>query len=173
MADLGPALVTGSATLVGVVAGAGLTYWLGALNRRHQEQREDKTRWYEARLQAYTQLTHAIDDMTTLLFHPEKSSPEARSKAMEDLRSAQSRVRLVGSTDFYDETDDLTLIATRILNGLQPPMLMDKDLWTDRVLKIEHLARQDLGYPDTQYRLDEKREQRQERKQREKRTKKQ
>jgi hypothetical protein len=56
MADIGAALVTGSATIVGVVAGAGLTYWSSALNRRHQEAREDKTRWYEARLQAYVEL---------------------------------------------------------------------------------------------------------------------
>jgi hypothetical protein len=56
MADIGPALVTGGAAVVGVLSGAGLTYWFGALNRRHQEAREDKTRWYEARRQAYVQL---------------------------------------------------------------------------------------------------------------------
>jgi type II secretory pathway pseudopilin PulG len=81
VADIGPALVTGGAAIVGVVAGAGLTYWLGAMNRRHQEEREDKTRWYEARLQAYIKLNHALDDMTTLLFHPEKPPPKARWEA--------------------------------------------------------------------------------------------
>jgi len=56
MADIAQALATGGIALVSAAAGAGLTYWLGALNRRHQEAREDKTRWYEARLQAYAEL---------------------------------------------------------------------------------------------------------------------
>jgi len=52
MADIPQVLATYDA-LVGVALGAGLTYGLGALNRRHQEKREDATRWYEARLDAY------------------------------------------------------------------------------------------------------------------------
>jgi hypothetical protein len=52
MADIAQALVTGGTALVSAAAGAGLTYWLGALNRRHQEAREDATRWYEARREA-------------------------------------------------------------------------------------------------------------------------
>jgi hypothetical protein len=39
--------------LVGVALGAGLTYGFSALNRRHQEARENETRWYEKRLQVY------------------------------------------------------------------------------------------------------------------------
>jgi hypothetical protein len=39
--------------LVGVALGAGLTYGFGALNRRQQQAREDKTRWYQARLGAW------------------------------------------------------------------------------------------------------------------------
>jgi hypothetical protein len=149
VADIGPALVTGGATIVGVVAGAGLTYWLGAMNRRHQEEREDKTRWYEARLQAYIKLNHALDDMTTLLFHPEKPPPKARWEAMEDLRLAESTVHLVGSPDFYDEVEALIPLAARILDGPRPPTDEDKHLWTEKVLEIKHLAREDLGYPDT------------------------
>jgi hypothetical protein len=45
MADIGQVLATGGTALVSAAAGAGLTYWLGALNRRHQEAREDKTRF--------------------------------------------------------------------------------------------------------------------------------
>jgi hypothetical protein len=52
MADLPQVLATYDA-LVGVALGAGLTYAFGALNRLHQEAREDKTRWYQARLDAY------------------------------------------------------------------------------------------------------------------------
>jgi hypothetical protein len=54
MADISQVLAAGGTTIVGVAVGAGLTYLFGALNRRHQEAREDETRWYEARLQAYT-----------------------------------------------------------------------------------------------------------------------
>jgi hypothetical protein len=181
VADVGPALVTGGATVIGVVVGAGLTYWQGALNRRHQEEREDKTRWYEARLQAYIQLNQAIEDMTALLFGGQKPSNEERQRAMAALRSAHSTVHLVGSPDTYDEAEALIPLATRILNGLQPPMHMDKDLWTEKVLEIKHLARQDLGYPDTWFKPQqlarweeqarEKRERREKRKKRKERAK--
>ena len=56
MADISQVLATGGTALVSAAAGAGLTYWLGALNRRHQEAREDATRWYEARFKAYAEL---------------------------------------------------------------------------------------------------------------------
>jgi membrane protein DedA with SNARE-associated domain len=56
MADIAQAVVTGGMGIAGVAIGAGLTYWLGALNRRHQEAREDRTRWYEARREAYAAL---------------------------------------------------------------------------------------------------------------------
>ena len=53
MAEVAQALITGATALVSAAVEAGLTYWLGRLNRRHQEAREDSTRWYEKRLQAY------------------------------------------------------------------------------------------------------------------------
>jgi hypothetical protein len=56
MADIAQVLATGGTALVSAAAGAGLTYWLGGLDRRHQEAREDKTRWYEARREAYAAL---------------------------------------------------------------------------------------------------------------------
>jgi hypothetical protein len=43
MADIAQAFATYDA-LVGVALGAGLAYGFGALNRRHQEKREDRTR---------------------------------------------------------------------------------------------------------------------------------
>jgi hypothetical protein len=51
MTDI-PQLLANYDALVGVALGAGLTYGFGALNRRHQEAREDKTRRNEARLKA-------------------------------------------------------------------------------------------------------------------------
>jgi hypothetical protein len=53
VADVAQVLANNQA-IVGVVVGAVLGYVLNALNRRHQEKRENETRWYEARLQAYS-----------------------------------------------------------------------------------------------------------------------
>ena len=61
MADVAEVLATYDA-LVGVALGAGLTYGFSALNRRQQERREDKTRWYQARLAAYTEFYQALSD---------------------------------------------------------------------------------------------------------------
>jgi hypothetical protein len=49
MADVAEVLATYDA-LVGVALGAGLTYGFSALNRRHQEAREDKIRHAGIRL---------------------------------------------------------------------------------------------------------------------------
>ena len=61
MADVAEVLATYDA-LVGVALGAGLTYGFSFLNRRHQEAREDKTRWYQARLDAYADFYRALSD---------------------------------------------------------------------------------------------------------------
>jgi hypothetical protein len=53
MADMAQILVTGGMGIAGVAIGVVLTHWLGTLNRRHQETRENETRWYEDRLRAY------------------------------------------------------------------------------------------------------------------------
>lgn len=150
MADIAQVLATYDA-LVGVALGAGLTYGFGALNRRHQEARDDKTRWYEARLKAYIELSHALDDMTMLLFHPEEPLPAQRSEVVEGLRAAESMVALVGSNDFYDEAKRLNPIANRILDGPRPPTHEAKQLWMGMVLEIRHLARMDLGYADPDF----------------------
>jgi hypothetical protein len=147
MADIGGALVTGGATIVGVVAGAGLTYWLGALNRRHQEEREDRTRWYEARREAYVQLNQAIAQMETLLFREQKPSQEESQRATAALRLAQGTVRLVGSAEAFDAVDTLDFMAGRILDGPIPVKDEHRSLWYERVVEVEDLARQDLGYP--------------------------
>jgi hypothetical protein len=68
-----------------VALGAGLTYGFGALNRRHQETRENETRWYETRLQAYIELHQATYDVLFSAFNPLgtmltlRSSPKSRA----------------------------------------------------------------------------------------------
>lgn len=59
MADMPQVLATYDA-LVGVALGAGLTYGFGALNRRHREAREDRTRWYQARFEAYSAVPEVL-----------------------------------------------------------------------------------------------------------------
>jgi len=75
MADIAQVIATGGTALVSAAAGAGLTYWLGALNRRHQEAREDATRWYEARREAYMELHQAAYD-AMFTAYPGKPSKE-------------------------------------------------------------------------------------------------
>jgi len=53
-------LDAGGMAVIGVAVGAGLTYLCNALSRRHQEAREDRTRWYEAQFRAYIDLTHGV-----------------------------------------------------------------------------------------------------------------
>jgi hypothetical protein len=76
MAEVAQALITGATALVSAAVGAGLTYWLGALNRRHQEAREDETRWYEARLHAYIELYQTGNDA---YFRVLGSSPDSKA----------------------------------------------------------------------------------------------
>src|SRR5918994_824888 len=90
MADIPQVLATYDA-LVGVALGAGLTYGFSALNRRHQEEREDRTRWYEARFRAYTELSS-----TAGLIH--RSGPRSREQFEAFFRAASS-VELVGSEE--------------------------------------------------------------------------
>jgi hypothetical protein len=99
MADIPQVLATYDA-LVGVATGAGLTYGFGALNRRHQEAREDKTRWYETRLNAYAELTRTVSNSVWLTRPSTKSYAEkvkAREKAASELGRAVGVIRLVGS----------------------------------------------------------------------------
>jgi membrane protein YqaA with SNARE-associated domain len=53
-------LDAGGMAIIGVVVGAFLTYLFGALTRRRQEKREDRTRWYERRLQAYIEFYQTV-----------------------------------------------------------------------------------------------------------------
>jgi hypothetical protein len=78
MADIAQVLATYDA-LVGVALGAGLTYGFSAMNRRHQEAREDKTRWYQARLEAYADFYRALSDSWIFVVRGQ-SNQEEREK---------------------------------------------------------------------------------------------
>jgi hypothetical protein len=50
MTDIEQWLARLDSAVVGAPIGAALTYLTSALNRRHQEEREDKTRWYNTQV---------------------------------------------------------------------------------------------------------------------------
>ena len=161
MADIPQVLATYDA-LVGVALGAGLTYGFSALNRRHQEKRENDTRWYEKRLQAYTDLQRAVGsgDVLRLRLYP---SLEAYDEVTLSLLSALGAVRLIGSQDVVIAAERLALaLLAQVANYADEVVervegktegLSDaerKSEWS-RVLDLLQtfvmVARKDLGHP--------------------------
>ena len=86
MANIAQVLATGGTALVSTAAGAGLTYWLGALNRRYQEAREDRTRWYQDRFRTYAELSRAYANAN----YRRGDSPEFK-ETVEELATAVAR----------------------------------------------------------------------------------
>jgi hypothetical protein len=157
MADLAGVLATGGIALVSAAAGAGLTYWLGALNRRHQEAREDDTRWYNARFQAYVDLLGMVAQCQVLWVYPTRTVEGHRELAL-SLRAALGSVELVGSDEVIDVANKLTVTMLRdmadyaeaVIN--ETPIVAETDV--NRLARSETLirqlvavARKDLGRP--------------------------
>jgi hypothetical protein len=94
MADIPQVLATYDA-LVDVALGAGLTYGLGALNRRHQEAREDATRWYEARREAYGALLIAVSRVSRNIIDAPGKLERPFGELMDEIVAAVGAVRLV------------------------------------------------------------------------------
>jgi hypothetical protein len=97
MADIPQVIATYDA-LVGVALGAGLTYGFSTLNRRHQEAREDKTRWYQARLDAYADFYRALTDWWVFGVR-EQSNQEELEKLVSRLSNALGLISFVGSPE--------------------------------------------------------------------------
>ena len=132
MADIPQVLATYDA-LVGVALGAGLTYGFSALNRRQQERREDRTRWYQARLEAYTEFYRALTD-SWLLVGDERPDHKA---VVSRLSNALGLIQLVGSAEVCLTAMVLLREALRDkIDGNQP-----------QLAAFVFLARKDLGYP--------------------------
>jgi hypothetical protein len=135
MADVAQVLATCGTTIVGVAVGAGLTYWFGALNRRHQEEREDATRWYDERFRAYAELSRAY---ATANYLP---SGLGFKEAVDQLGTAVAPVLLVGSPEARKAAWTL-LVALRKSAGLRREDL--GNVWK----AFEAAARKDLGHPE-------------------------
>jgi hypothetical protein len=112
MADIAQVLATGGTTIVGVAVGAGLTYWFGALNRRHQEAREDATRWYDARLQAYTEFSGALTEGYFITTRPQIEI-EKKERLAQRLMDALGTIELVGSPEVAEAARALAFESTK------------------------------------------------------------
>ena len=144
MADIPEVLATYDA-LVGVALGAGLTYGFGALNRRHHEAREDRTRWYEARLKAYADFLRAVSSKV-LYAANKKPTQEERAKVREELASLVGDIRLVGSEKLVGLAGQVFVAVTEELR--EEKLGYTQNLW-DKLYDFEVEARRDLGYGTT------------------------
>lgn len=142
MADMGQVLATGVTTIVGVATGAGLTYWFGALNRRHQEAREDRTRWYEARFQAYVGLFRAVVDAVAAAHSDEE---DTRNRAVAELSASLQTVRFVGSPEAALSAQSLFQVLLDAIGD--DPKPLDDNRLRDAILEFSSAARKDLGHP--------------------------
>jgi hypothetical protein len=145
MADIGAALVAGSATIVGVVAGAGLTYWLGSLNRRHQEKREDDTRWYEARLEAYSAIVNAatMGVGAASIRNDLKSAEEF----LADIMGVVAKVQFVGSAEAVDLASRLFDVATsEVQKARKDQSSFNAEPIKAALFEFRNAARRDLGH---------------------------
>lgn len=143
MADVGQVLATGGTTIVGVAVGAGLTYWFGALNRRHQEAREDETRWYEARFNAYSDFYGTLNDAWWLAVHGQPTH-EDRQKLSARVYSALGRVQLVGSPEAINTA---ITIAEEFSAESAKATKFDEERVTPFFYRFLDAARKDLGHP--------------------------
>ena len=133
MADI-PQVLSNYDALVGVALGAGLTYGFSALNRRHQEAREDKTRWYQARLEAYSEFFGTLFDWWVLTAQNQNTQDE-RNKLVGRLSKALGLIHLVGSPE-------VALVA----HALFKEALKGEDEEQSKLGAFVFAARKDLGY---------------------------
>lgn len=140
MADTGEVLATGGMAIVAGTVGSALTYWFGVLNRRHQEAREKDTRWYEARFNAYVELSRGIFDVQLLniLDVPR----EDRQQFLRRLTGALGAIRLVGSPETSDAAQDLFDEIMEHLGAEE----YDEARLEEVVTKFKAVARKDLGH---------------------------
>jgi hypothetical protein len=171
MADI-PQLLANYDALVGVALGAGLAYGFGALNRRHQEAREDQTRWYEARLKAYAEFSGLMATFhRTMAFGPASNVERVKEQManmkqfMERVEAVTGALRLVASQEVIEESGnvcglvadvafELSALAAKIATMDDPrsalaatTKIYDDSQFSSAIVEFERAARKDLGHP--------------------------
>jgi hypothetical protein len=136
MADVGQVLATGGTTIVAGAVGAGLTYLFATLNRRHQEEREDRTRWYEARFRAYEELSSAANLIV-------RSGLRSEEQFQTFSRAAAS-VELVGSEEAVNAC---VMMLAALLPFYEEGGRWDEPRLKDALERFNAAAREDLGQP--------------------------
>jgi hypothetical protein len=144
MVDIAQVLATYDA-LVGVALGAGLTYGFGALNRRHQEKRENDTRWYEKRFQAYVALYQAAwDGYFSVYGSAANPSAEDLERASHSVINALGEVHFVGSPEVAKAAEKVLDEVLQIGKKASADFLDDV---MNAVEAFQEVARKDLGHP--------------------------
>ena len=152
MADIGQVVATGVTTIVGVSLGAGLTYLFGSMNRRHQEAREDETRWHSTKLEAYAEFLSVAFHHIYLDIRARAATedPEDEPMTTEDykqaalaLNAAWAPVRIVGSPEVIEAANHVVALAIEVQGGA-----VDPKLWSTATNVFVAAARRDLGHFD-------------------------
>jgi hypothetical protein len=147
MADIPQVLATYDA-LVGVALGAGLTYGFGALNRHHQEKREDETRWYEERLRAYVSLPSAVIAAVSTTHAHDEITREHLDRVFTELTGALAAIRFVGSEEAAKQANRLFDTAMWEIRGsMAKGDRINADLVNSVLMDFQAAARKDLGHP--------------------------
>lgn len=143
MSKIIQAIATSTPTVIGIVIGAVLTYGLGALSRRHQEKREDETRWYEARLRTYGDFQGGLIRASVLANYPTVDHDDFK-RLLQEIGSSLGQISLVGSTEVNDAAKTLFHVIMHELRQL-PGKAMDETTITGPRVAFELAARKDLG----------------------------
>ena len=146
MVDIPQVLATYDA-LVGVALGAGLTYGFGALNRRHVEKREEATRLYETRFQAYAQLSQAALMRGVIDPHTSPNAEERLSEAMTSATTAMGAITLVGSDEILRAANKLVVTVGEEAERREPDLYRLRDAQA----AFRDAARKDLCLPETRF----------------------
>jgi hypothetical protein len=151
MPDIGRTLDALDSTAVGVLLGAGLTYSTSLLNRRHQEKREDKTRWYNSKLEAYSTFLstvfHQLFIHTRTTLTAEEPDSERRRLLTDEymqvavaLQNATAPIRIVGSTEIIKAVEGVLVQTLDLHEGRK-----DENRWNAALNAFAEAARTDLG----------------------------
>jgi hypothetical protein len=162
----GQVLATGGTTIVAGAVGAGLTYLFATLNRRHQEAREDQTRWYEARREAYGALLITASRVARNLLDTPGKPELSLGEMLDEVIATLGAVRLVGSPSARAAAENLVVavLADAHAYGKNVRKLAetseDEESWKEQLKGLpgavhtpaairvfEETARRDLGHP--------------------------